>query len=235
MNPFLPQPTDIGSIWSDKRVTLAFGNSDSSLENLQALYPALQFCFLKQVHSSRVVETTSAVVAPLEADAHWTREPGIGLCIRTADCMPILIASQSAPFIAAVHAGWRGVEAEIVAAVFREAVQSGVGVDDLRIWIGPHIGGMSFEVKDDVASPLRAAWEKVSSESFAKVCTASADGEHFLIDLQMLVIAQLQRLGVSPVSIVVSAVDTLTHPNYYSYRRDHEAAGRQISFIALRG
>ena len=42
------------------------------------------------------------------ADGSCTREPGLALLIKTADCQPILLTNRQGTAIAALHAGWRG-------------------------------------------------------------------------------------------------------------------------------
>src|SRR4030066_123571 len=49
-----------------------------------------------------------------EGDALWTAIPGTGVGVRTADCVPVLIADPGVPGCAAVHVGWRGVAAGII-------------------------------------------------------------------------------------------------------------------------
>ena len=73
-----------------------------------------------QYHSAEVVKADGrGIVTPgLEferCDGLWTDEPGRGLMLLTADCLPIAIARTSgAPAVAALHAGWRGLLAGIV-------------------------------------------------------------------------------------------------------------------------
>ena len=49
-----------------------------------------------------------------------TADPECVVAVRTADCVPLLLAHPAGPAVAAVHAGWRGV----VAGVIERAVPS---------------------------------------------------------------------------------------------------------------
>ena len=49
-----------------------------------------------------------------EGDALVTRDPRLALRVVTADCVPVLLATETA--IAAVHAGWRGLAAGVISA-----------------------------------------------------------------------------------------------------------------------
>ena len=44
----------------------------------------------------------------LEGDGFITDRPGVALCVKTADCVPVLLADGKKKVVAAVHAGWRG-------------------------------------------------------------------------------------------------------------------------------
>ncbi len=114
---------------------------------------------LSQVHGCGVVQATGAVQ---EGDGIWTTEPGIRIGVRVADCVPILLAGPlpSGPWIAALHAGWRGATAGIL--------RRGVGIyRDLGgdpgalVWaLGPAIQACHFEVGEEVVDAAKAdpAW-----------------------------------------------------------------------------
>src|SRR5205814_9787072 len=106
---------------------------------------------LNQIHSAEVL--LANVVGNLgEGDALVTREPGLGVSIRTADCFPILLADPVSRSVAAVHAGWRGTAASVVRASLSR-MQSEFRTDprDVYAAIGPGIGPCCYEVGLDVA------------------------------------------------------------------------------------
>src|SRR4030067_680678 len=74
---------------------------------------------LRQVHSATVLEWDEADAirgsgGKREGDVLWTAHSGTGVGVRTADCVPVLIADPEVPSCAAVHAGWRGFAAGIL-------------------------------------------------------------------------------------------------------------------------
>src|SRR5580698_5679475 len=107
---------------------------------------------LKQIHSSisLVADRRDGCVG--EGDALLTREPGVVVSVRTADCFPILLADTRTRAVAAVHAGWRGTHAQVVRETIRRMEATfGSETVNLVAAIGPGIGACCFEVGEDVA------------------------------------------------------------------------------------
>jgi hypothetical protein len=168
---------------------------------------------LRQVHSNRVVHVDQAGDAG-EADALVTSAPGLSLSIRSADCYPILLADRRTRTIAAIHAGWRGTAAGIVAETI-SMLRADFGCDptDLHAAIGPGIGGCCYEVGPEVAKCF------------------DLEGRQ-KIDLADINCRKLVRCGVPIGQIHKIARCTCCEPDvFHSYRRDGERAGRMISFI----
>ena len=117
---------------------------------------------LSQVHGCAVVEAKGAVQ---EADGIWTTRPGVRIGVRVADCVPILLAGPLAdrrPWIAALHAGWRGAVGGILrrgVAIFQA---QGGDPATLSYAFGPAIQACHFEVGEEVLAAARAdaAWQE---------------------------------------------------------------------------
>ena len=144
--------------------------------------------------------------------------PGIGLAIRTADCLPILMADPRSRTVAAIHAGWRGVVSEIASKTIQAMCQQfDSKPQDLVIAIGSGIGSCCFEVGPEVASQFQL-------EGRTK------------IDLVETTCRQLRRNGVSQGQISTAGLCSCCNPALFeSYRRDREAAGRMVAMIGLEG
>ena len=63
--------------------------------------------FLRQVHGTAVLELHSDTLGG-EADACFTFAPGVVCTIQVADCLPVLLWDRQGQWVAAAHAGWRG-------------------------------------------------------------------------------------------------------------------------------
>ena len=64
-----------------------------------------------------------------------TDVPGVALAVGTADCVPILACAQDGSAVAAIHAGWRGLSAGIVAETVRRLGER-FGLDAIRGLVG---------------------------------------------------------------------------------------------------
>ena len=169
----------------------------------------------KQIHSDRVLFVESPGPQG-EGDAMISNSPGIGLAIRTADCLPILIADPKKRAVAAIHAGWRGVVSEIAPkAINAMSRQFDSKPEDLVIAIGPGIGACCFEVGPEVAVQFGMAGRTK-------------------IDLIGTLCRQLGRNGVSTRQISAAGLCTYCDAQLFeSYRRDREAAGRMVGMIGV--
>jgi YfiH family protein len=183
----------------------------------------------RQVHGSDVlaveIGADAAGVAREAADAIIGDAPGFACAVRTADCVPILLADGETRRVAAVHAGWRGVVKGVAAAAVHALVARGSRPEHLLAAIGPHISAAAFEVGREVAEELARA-----SGAAAAVTSLTEPKAH--VDLARILVAQLQTLGLSPGNVEVLPGCTVLEPElYFSYRRDGKASGRQLSAI----
>lgn len=184
--------------------------------------------WLNQVHGTGVVAAEKAVPGT-EADAGFTRTPGVVCVVMTADCLPVLFADRAGTVVAASHAGWRGLAAGVLGeTVAAMACRAG----DLIACLGPAIGPRHFEVGPEVRSAFIARAEDAEHRLEIEACFASsARSGHFRADLYGLAGVELQRLGVGQ----VCGVDYCTYGDrarFFSHRRDG-VTGRMASLAWL--
>lgn len=180
---------------------------------------------LKQVHSARVTLVREEEGVLGEADALVTRYPGALLSIRTADCVPILIADPDARAVAAVHAGWRGVVAGVLPrAVETMQTEFGSRAGSLLASIGPCIRRDAFEVGEEVAAqfqdlfPERRDLDRKTHVDLAEACAR-----------------QLAAMGVPAEAVFDCGRCSYREAAlFHSFRRDREASGRMVSFVGIR-
>ena len=162
---------------------------------------------LNQSHSNISIELPSD---DRDADASYTIQNKVVCSIRTADCMPLLATDEEGSFVAAIHAGWRGLASGIIENTLKKINAKGKFI----VWIGPHISQEFFEVGADVRN-IFLGNDSSTDEAFRH----GENGKYFL---SMLKVAQLKlhSLGVEKIYITKNFCTYKNANNYYSYRRD---------------
>jgi len=152
-------------------------------------------------------------------DAIVTDEPEVALQVRTADCLPVVLAGGGA--IAIVHAGWRGLAGDVLAAALaRFRTDLGVPPPAVEAVIGVGIGPCHYQVGEEVVASLARL-------EAAGACWRVGDA----VDLGAFAAGRIAALGVPAERIARLPGCTACTPGYHSHRRDGAAAGRQWSAI----
>ena len=119
---------------------------------------------MHQIHSAIIHRVERVPEKMLQGDGLITNVPGMLLTVRTADCVPVLIADQKKRAVGAFHAGWRGTLERIVEkGVGEMRRQFGSDPADLAAAIGPCIHACCYEVSDDFPDKFRAQFEYADS------------------------------------------------------------------------
>jgi YfiH family protein len=171
---------------------------------------------LAQVHGATVVDV---------GDDPWPDPPPAGdalvtwradrlLMVRTADCVPVLLARADGRAVAAVHAGWRG----LLAGVLPAAVAA-LGEGAAIAAVGPCLSPGRFEVGEEVAAGF------VQAGLGEAVLAPDGTTGRPRVDLRRAAWLQLQRAGVTEVDLCDRC--TWEHGDeFFSYRRDVTHGGR---------
>jgi polyphenol oxidase len=151
-------------------------------------------------------------------DGFWSDEPGQGMMLVTADCVPVAIARVNGngdrPALGVLHVGWRGLLDGIV-----ENGVAALGAGGLAAAIGPGIGPCCYEVGPDVSVPFEA---RFGSEVLG-------DGK---LDLWRATEVALTGAGVDEVER--ADLCSFCHPDlFFSHRRDRGTTGRQGVIAAV--
>lgn len=187
-----------------------------------------RFVFLNQVHGDQVevLDDESAYSRPgfyhlKNTDAVITRVPGLSLLVMTADCLPIFFYAKGWAGLA--HAGWRGTQKEIALKTLNALIRcSGAHPRDVCVAFGPSISVDHYEVGPEFRG------------YFTPESLRERDGKLFF-NLSGENRRQLLGAGVLERHLVDLHICTVDeNSDFYSYRREHEAAGRMVSFIMLR-
>lgn len=182
-----------------------------------ALLGAETLALVHQVHGRDVARMAAPAAPPPDADAVITDVSGLPIAVLTADCVPILLADLVGGQVAAVHAGWRGVVADVVGATLDAMAPPG----PVSAWIGPAICPDCYEVSEEVRAEVASA----APEAYAQTRAGTP-----AVDVRAGVLAQLACRGIS--AELVGGC-TYEDERLYSFRRD-PVTGRQAAVIVLR-
>ncbi len=181
---------------------------------------------VRQVHGARVVVAGIGPDIP-EADGVVWVAGQCGACVpsvRTADCVPVLLADREGQAAAAVHAGWRGTAARVVQEAVRALSRHGVPTSRLLAALGPAILPCCYEVEADVAGAVEEASDGAGR--------ATSRAGRRSLDLQAANRAQLVAAGVPAGAIHLARLCTACRPDlFFSYRRDGRGTGRMMASV----
>jgi YfiH family protein len=194
---------------------------------------------LSQVHGTDAHELAGdedpGEVVRRVGDITLAHAAGVACGVRSADCVPILLAHPPSGAVAAIHSGWRGTVKDAAAAGV-QALRARVAGDEPRgvfeaeilAAIGPHIEACCFEVGEDVAASLAAC----SPLGAAAVSHPGGDGAKPHVDLRRIVRSQLEAAGLRADRVDdVPGCTVCDRASFHSFRRDGARSGRMLSAI----
>jgi YfiH family protein len=203
------------------------------IEKAFGIEEKLDFVVADQTHSDNIHIVTaketkgweSIESAIADCDALVTDQKGVMLGVLTADCVPVLMYDPVREVVAAVHAGWKGTKAQIVAKTV-EKMQEVYGCDpaDIIAGIAPAIGSCCYEVGEEVAKHF-----------FDVPQGYMPKGEKYMLDLPFINKTQLIGAGLKEEHIELSGICTACETErFFSYRKEQGCSGRFMSLVGMR-
>lgn len=177
---------------------------------------------MSQVHGADIVFIGSGDSGDVLADAMITDQIGVGLVVRAADCTPIVLADPHARLIGVVHAGRAGLFKGIAPATV-QAMRTR-GATRIQAWLGPRACGACYELPQDMVEEIAAVFPEARS--------TTPTGKPSL-DVGRGLIAQLRSERVDVTDLGEGAC-TIEDKQFFSYRRQGTASGRQGGIVVLR-
>ncbi len=151
--------------------------------------------------------------------------------VKTADCVPVLIADKRTKAFAAVHAGWRGtVQSIVVRAMETMQREFGSVPADMIAAIGPAASAANYEIGQDVIDAFAAAFS-----TSGKYFQPTREG-HALIDLHLANKDQLLSSGVPLAAIYTAPFCTIARTDlFFSYRVEKRKLGKTGRLLSVIG
>ena len=193
------------------------------LNKEESLSAPTDLVLIKQVHGSTVLvieKTLDPENLPM-ADGIITEIPGLKLAIKTADCIPLLIADPLQKRVGVFHVGWKPGLLGIIENAVLTFQRLGSSPQNLVAALGPALGKPSFPVSKEMMQ-LYPEPERIFFEQ---------KEEGIFFDNTAYIIYRLKRAGIQ--NIWASPTNTYRDLTYHSFRRENGAKGRQYSIIFL--
>ena len=212
------------------------------------------FAQVKQIHSAIIQRVDASSTHALAGDGMITNAAELLLAIKTADCVPVLVADVKRRVVGAFHAGWRGTVARVVEkGVGEMRRQFGSAPEDLRAAIGPCVRKCCYAVGDEVRAEFESQFPYVD-ELFEEVFDSNAIhikypmlflnqrapghgdlGPETHLDLVAANLRQLETAGVRPEHIsVVEGCTACDTKRFFSHRAEFGKTGRMMAVIGIR-
>ena len=183
--------------------------------------------FLKQVHGVDAMVLDASCRDGVPADACLTTGTDAACTIMVADCLPVLMCDASGRWVAAAHAGWRGLAGVngvgVLESLLTTSCLSRAARQDVLVWLGPCIGPQAFEVGSEVMAAFC-----VDDSHAAHFFTPAGHGK-WRADLPGLARWRLRRVGLERVYGNDSTPDWCTfsqNSRFFSHRRDGRVLGQ---------
>ncbi len=197
---------------------------------LTSVMPINSLLLPRQIHASTgflIDPTTMALIKPFAVPGDYiiTDMPGMGIGVLTADCLPIVLHDTINHAIAIIHAGWRGSVAGIaIKALEHMNTVFGSIPRNIRVFFGPSAGHCCYSVGSEVIDAVIHCQDQV----------LITRNNQTYFDLPGYNRILLQKAGI-PASAFCSdyAECTICHQQFWSYRRQKNLAGRQMTVVSL--
>jgi len=181
--------------------------TDKSFNNLDELLVQIglkSYASMEQTHSNKIIHAKKP--GTYKSDGIFTSSKNLGLVVKTADCMPILLKDKNN--IGVVHIGWKGVKNKII----NNALKN-FNLNELLMSVGPHAQSCCYEVKDDVSKYLYKYIDKREGKEYLNMAQSLRDISN--------------KIGFK---IEFSSICTICDSSYNSFR-ENKTRKRQYGFI----
>ena len=215
------------------------GDSEENVrENLSRLMSALgtdadSLVRAKQIHSNKVRAVGVSDRGRMfdDCDGFVTKDKGVTLLVKVADCVPILLYDKDSSVAGALHAGWRGACSGIALEGVGKMLSLGAKVGNIKVAIGACIHSCCYQVGQDLAA---AVAEKMGGENAASCLIKDNEEGKYRADIVKMNLFWLERAGISRENISVCEECTCCDPKlFFSHRYSKGLRGTMCAVIAL--
>ena len=206
------------------------GDSQKKVTNnrnfLSSIFGNKKIILVNQIHSNKIHIFDGKPYKSIEADGLISNKTNIMLAVLTADCAPVVIMGEQ--FYGILHAGWRGLVLDIIKKGVYLMIKKGERLKDIKVFVGPHLGKESFEVRSDFISNL-------SQYSKSEYFIENKNNRTFF-NFTKMIKYKINELNIK--NLKISTIDTYSNPKkFFSHRyyvkNGLKNCGRQISLVGI--
>lgn len=149
-------------------------------------------------------------IANITADALITKEKGIFIYQKFADCIPFTVFDKKQNILVFSHLGLQSVIQNLHIDIINELVSSyNCQLDNLKCYLGPSIKKESY---------LKKIEDKIILKQWGNFLEKK-DNDLYSIDMQGYVVHCLTEMDINKENIEVSEIDTYEDKRYFSHYR----------------
>jgi len=174
---------------------------------------------MNQVHSDEVREVLGKDKGRVikECDGMFTKEVGLYLAVRCADCLPVLFYDEKKRVCGVVHVGRRGTYKKFLKKVIEAVCEKGIKVWELVFVFGPCICAKCYQVDERIAC------------EFKKKFDVGIEGRN--LDIGLINKNEILKMGAKEGNILEFEICTFEDEDFFSYRKGDE--GEFVGLIGL--
>ncbi|MFH2141844.1 MAG: peptidoglycan editing factor PgeF, partial [Bacteroidota bacterium] len=143
---------------------IVFQNRNKLAEILQI--DLTQLIFQKQVHGiniAEIYEPNKDLTEIAYTDGLITNRKKILLCVKAADCVPLIFYDDEKKVCAVAHAGWKGTFLRIAKKMIEKMkADFSCNPQNIKVGIGPSAGPDNYEVGLDIVTKFRESFTNSS-------------------------------------------------------------------------
>lgn len=164
-------------------------------------------------------------------DGMITAQPGVMLCIHTADCVPVVLLDPVKKVIGVAHSGWAGTSKEIAGKTVRTMKKEyQCSPEDIICAIGPYNHSCCYEVGEDVRECFQASFlDKECGILFKK----KNNKGKYMLDLGNAISISLYKEGINLENIYDEGCCTFHTNTFSSWRRTGDRKKQILTYIML--
>jgi len=213
----------------NNNIFLHFGTAHEQISDMISKFGLISLIILDQVHGNdgHIITQGNSFLSfkSVQGDFLVTQEKNIGVGVLTADCLPIIFVDRVTSSVGIAHAGWRGSVKNIASLTLeRMHQQYGTKIADVSVFFGPCAKVCCYEVQPQFRNNF------TDDNAFF-----IQRGDQLFFDLlsfnkQLLVSAGLPKTAINEQYNCC----TICNDDYFSFRRQGEATGRNVSVVWIR-